>query len=136
MIYQGSVADAPQYFQSIGFPVPANCNPADFYLDVAQGAVPRVGYEDFEWPELFDLWEQFRLLNTLGTIGSNLESQPFADGRTQAQISQSGLSRSHSVSYKEDVARANEELTAQTSDYILNAGTRCSKCYLRTYPSN
>ena len=38
VIYHGPVADAPKYFQSIGFPLPSNCNPADFYLDVSQGA--------------------------------------------------------------------------------------------------
>ncbi len=38
-IYHGTIAAAPDYFASIGFPVPVNCNPADFYLDVCQGQV-------------------------------------------------------------------------------------------------
>jgi len=54
------VNEAPKYFENIGFPLPANCNPADFYLDLCQGAVPRKGYPSFEWPELFDLWEAHR----------------------------------------------------------------------------
>mmetsp|Transcript_28294 Transcript_28294/g.39343 ORF Transcript_28294/g.39343 Transcript_28294/m.39343 type:complete len:888 (-) Transcript_28294:290-2953(-) len=39
MIYQGPVNAAPEYFSSIGFPVPEDVNPADFYLEVAMGKV-------------------------------------------------------------------------------------------------
>ena len=60
MIYFGPLHEAPAYFASIGFPLPQNCNPADFYLDVSQGAVPRVGHPDHEWPKLFDLWEEHK----------------------------------------------------------------------------
>ena len=35
-VFHGPVSEAPAYFASIGFPVPPNHNPADFYLDVAQ----------------------------------------------------------------------------------------------------
>jgi len=41
IIYQGAVDRAPAYFASIGFPVPEEDNPADFYLEVAMGKVKR-----------------------------------------------------------------------------------------------
>ena len=70
VVYHGPVNDATTYFASLGFPLPPNTNPADFYLDVAQGAVDReVASKDeggakvwqrFDWMELFDLWEEHR----------------------------------------------------------------------------
>ena len=57
VVYYGPVAEAPEYFSSIGFPLPPNCNPADFYLDVCQGGVPRQNDPGFEWSHLFELWE-------------------------------------------------------------------------------
>lgn len=64
VVYHGPVCEAPAYFASIGFPVPNNTNPADFYLDVAQGAVNRCVEGGlcvkFDWTELFDMWEEHR----------------------------------------------------------------------------
>lgn len=34
IVYNGAFADAAEYFAAAGSPVPANCNPADFLLDV------------------------------------------------------------------------------------------------------
>lgn len=56
VIYHGAVLDAPDYFTGLGFVMPEKCNPADFYLDVASGMVPREGHPEFEWPQLFELW--------------------------------------------------------------------------------
>lgn len=57
VVYHGAIVDAVKYFSSIGFSLPDNCNPADYYMDVTQGAVPCSGKPDFDWRELFDLWE-------------------------------------------------------------------------------
>lgn len=32
IVYQGSSKQSPYYFQRIGFPVPLNSNPTDFYM--------------------------------------------------------------------------------------------------------
>lgn len=37
MIYGGGVVDAPQYFTQLGYAVPQNSNPADFFIEVAFG---------------------------------------------------------------------------------------------------
>jgi ABC-type multidrug transport system ATPase subunit len=58
VIYHGPVKESEAYFKSIGFPLPVQCNPADFYLDVTQGAIPRKDHPEFEWPDLFDFWEE------------------------------------------------------------------------------
>lgn len=62
VIYHGPLNEAPDYFASIGFPLPISCNPSDFYLDVACGVIPCKNDPHFEWPKLFDLWESTRLL--------------------------------------------------------------------------
>lgn len=65
VIYHGPVKESEAYFKSIGFPLPVQCNPADFYLDVTQGVIPRKDHPEFEWPDLFDLWEE-QLSNSHG----------------------------------------------------------------------
>ena len=55
-IYQGPVKEAPKYFASIGFEMGEMMNPADFYLDVANGAVKRKGDSTFEPTHLFKFW--------------------------------------------------------------------------------
>ena len=72
VVYFGPVQDAPKYFESIGFPLPAHCNPSDFYLDLCQGAIPRIGHPNFQWAELFELWESHRLGKTNGGSGLRL----------------------------------------------------------------
>ena len=56
VIYQGPVKDADAYFASIGFKMEGLMNPADFYLDIANGAVPRKGDDSFTPPDLFRFW--------------------------------------------------------------------------------
>lgn len=58
VVYCGPLNEAQGYFSNIGFPLPHNTNPADFYLDVCQGAVPRDNDPNFKWQDLFVLWEE------------------------------------------------------------------------------
>lgn len=54
-VYQGTVADAAEYFSaSLGFATPANVNPADFYMDVIGGSV-KIGDEEID---LFESWKE------------------------------------------------------------------------------
>ena len=55
-VYQGTVAGAEEYFKNMGFVVPANVNPADFYMDVIGGVIKKDG-EKVEPFKLFDAWE-------------------------------------------------------------------------------
>lgn len=56
MIYQGPVKDATAYFSSIGFDMDELMNPADFFLDIANGAIKRKGDDNFTPPDLFRFW--------------------------------------------------------------------------------
>ena len=44
-------------FESLGFPLPPNENPADFFLDVLAGSVGRQGVAAFHPQDLFALWD-------------------------------------------------------------------------------
>ena len=57
-VYLGPATAALPYFGSIGFEMPANENPADFYMDIISGQVPRRGNPNFKPSELFKMWEQ------------------------------------------------------------------------------
>lgn len=113
VVYHGPVRDAPNYFASIGFPLPDQCNPADFYLDVAQGAVEPIGApmavkvgrgrDRFDFVELFDLWEEKRLLDAglLGEGGPSPswpESMKREDSVNSASHRSSNMVRQSSVS--------------------------------------
>jgi energy-coupling factor transporter ATP-binding protein EcfA2 len=57
VVYHGPISEASAYFESIGFKPVGLTNPADFYLDIANGAVARDGDPDFIPPHLFQFWE-------------------------------------------------------------------------------
>ena len=54
-VYQGSVEGAKEYFDGMGYPCPANINPADHYMDVI-GGVMKKSNEKFNPVVLFDAW--------------------------------------------------------------------------------
>lgn len=56
VVYHGPVDEAEAYFESIGFVPSGLTNPADFYLDITNGAVAREGDPDFKPPDLFRFW--------------------------------------------------------------------------------
>ncbi|XP_004346076.1 ABC transporter CER5 [Capsaspora owczarzaki ATCC 30864] len=56
--YNGPTSEIAGYFGSIGFPVPATGNPADFYLDVLAGKIPRQGDPAFHPTHMAELWKQ------------------------------------------------------------------------------
>ena len=57
VVYQGPVCDAVAYFSSIGFEMKTPMNPADFFLDITNGAVDRENDASFETPDLFRFWD-------------------------------------------------------------------------------
>ena len=50
-VFQGPSTAALPYFNSLGFELPPNENPADFCLDVISGSIPCQGRPDFR-PEV------------------------------------------------------------------------------------
>ena len=59
-VFQGTVDEATDYFKKLGFVVPPNINPADFYMDVI-GGVDHEGTDDFNPNVLFDAWTRHNL---------------------------------------------------------------------------
>lgn len=55
-VYMGPTRGMTAYFERIGFPLPPRMNPADYYMDVVAGLVPRENHPDFKKEYLFDLW--------------------------------------------------------------------------------
>ena len=53
-VFQGPSTAALPYFNSLGFELPPNENPADFCLDVISGSIPCQGRPDFR-PEVHSL---------------------------------------------------------------------------------
>jgi ABC-type multidrug transport system ATPase subunit len=56
-VYLGPAKELANYFQPRGFTCPQKANPADYYMDVIAGIVPREGHKSFDADELFDMWE-------------------------------------------------------------------------------
>ena len=56
-VFLGNSEQALNYFSDLGFQLPQNENPADFFLDVISGEVRREGDPDFQPNDLFELWE-------------------------------------------------------------------------------
>jgi ABC-type multidrug transport system ATPase subunit len=56
-VYLGPATGMGDYFGNRGFPCPPKLNPADFYMDVVAGIVPRKDHEKFDKNDLFEMWE-------------------------------------------------------------------------------
>jgi ABC-type multidrug transport system ATPase subunit len=103
VVYQGPVCDAVAYFSSIGFNMKTPMNPADFFLDITNGAIERENDPAFKTPDLFRFWnnklngrpldyipddDHHALLRTTTLVGSSQHEEdidatlsPFASAR-------------------------------------------------------
>lgn len=57
-VYLGPSTSAKDYFESIGFEMPQDENPADWFMDVISGEVPNKNIPNFKPEMLFELWER------------------------------------------------------------------------------
>lgn len=59
-VFMGSPQEADAYFKGLGFICPESVNPADFYMDVVAGIIPKENDPDFTKSDLFHLWDQHK----------------------------------------------------------------------------
>jgi hypothetical protein len=59
------------YFTGIGFPLPSQMNPTDFYMDVISGLIPRKNNPNFKKEDLFDLWINYKNNNNNNNSNNN-----------------------------------------------------------------
>jgi len=57
-VFLGSSMDAKSYFESLGFEMPQNENPADWFMDVLSGEVSNNKIQNFKPDMLFALWRE------------------------------------------------------------------------------
>ncbi|KAJ3126574.1 hypothetical protein HK098_007403 [Nowakowskiella sp. JEL0407] len=68
LVYFGPREAATAYFAKIGFPLPQDEAPADYFMNVVSGKIAREGDEFFEPSDLFEFWKEFE------KVGHRLES--------------------------------------------------------------
>lgn len=75
VVYHGPVSEGMTYFRSLGFEPPQTMNPADFFLDIVNGVVPRQGDPNFKPEDLFGLWRENRNRGSspASTINENVD---------------------------------------------------------------
>uniref|UniRef100_A0A6U6G2C4 Calmodulin n=1 Tax=Zooxanthella nutricula TaxID=1333877 RepID=A0A6U6G2C4_9DINO len=56
-VYLGPSSGAKRYFEGLGFSMPQDENPADWFMDVLSGEVANAKIEDFEPDQLVSLWQ-------------------------------------------------------------------------------
>ena len=49
-VYLGPTNQALHYFEELGFALPKHSNPADFFMDIISGSVPRKGNKNISFP--------------------------------------------------------------------------------------
>mmetsp|Transcript_39591 Transcript_39591/g.84561 ORF Transcript_39591/g.84561 Transcript_39591/m.84561 type:complete len:834 (+) Transcript_39591:103-2604(+) len=94
-VFLGSSLDAKSYFESLGFEMPQNENPADWFMDVLSGEVSNNRISNFKPDMLFGWWRDRNSLELCGAGGHASLSQQF--------LSSDGL-RSRTVTFEEDRA--------------------------------
>ena len=67
-VFLGSVSEAENYFEMLGFQIPEKVNPADFYMDVIGGLCKGSEESTGTLPER---WEQYAAGNNAGAENTN-----------------------------------------------------------------
>lgn len=57
-VYMGRTEDMEPYFDKMGFPLPPQINPADYYMDVIAGLIPCSNNPNFKKEDLFEIWKE------------------------------------------------------------------------------
>jgi len=57
-VFLGSSLDAKSYFENLGFEMPKNENPADWFMDVLSGEVSNTRINNFKPDMLFEMWRR------------------------------------------------------------------------------
>eukprot|EP00928_Gymnodinium_smaydae_P022773 TRINITY_DN19016_c0_g1_i2.p1 TRINITY_DN19016_c0_g1~~TRINITY_DN19016_c0_g1_i2.p1 ORF type:complete len:686 (+),score=142.41 TRINITY_DN19016_c0_g1_i2:98-2155(+) len=57
-VYLGPSTEAKSYFENLGFSMPADENPSDWFMDVISGEVANSRIADFQPQQLFGIWER------------------------------------------------------------------------------
>ncbi|KAJ3049995.1 hypothetical protein HK097_009010, partial [Rhizophlyctis rosea] len=76
VVYFGPREDAVQYFDTIGFTIPVDESPSDFYMDVTSGKVPSAYDADFKPSDLFEYWNQHQ--SGRNPFAGRQEQDPYA----------------------------------------------------------
>ena len=83
-VFQGTVPEAENYFDCLGFEKPDKVNPADFYMDVIGGVVEN---KQSEFTTLPESWEQHACQNSAGSEGDeNAAGDPDSPVRREADV--------------------------------------------------
>nr|KAJ3418067.1 hypothetical protein HK105_000398 [Polyrhizophydium stewartii] len=96
IIYAGPRDEAVAYFETLGFQLPANENPADFFMDIAQGRAlsPKAG--TYTPTDLFQCWEQ-HVLRGDALLGFQIWRRPTVIEGGAVETASQDLSRRTSV---------------------------------------
>ena len=85
-VYQGSVENAKEYFESMDYPCPANINPADHYMDVIGGVVKK-GDEKPDPKALYEAWiNHAAQRNEIKTDNIDVEEKNFNGGGEELMV--------------------------------------------------
>ena len=59
-VYMGKTTKVLQYFESLGFYLPQNVNPADFFMDIIGGTIKNLSDTHFQHDRLPEIWNEHK----------------------------------------------------------------------------
>ncbi|BDA44911.1 probable broad substrate specificity ATP-binding cassette transporter at N-terminal half [Coccomyxa sp. Obi] len=113
--FQGASSAALPYFVSIGFELPPNENPADFFLDIVSGCVPCHANPDFKPEDLYGIWEE------LGGAWAETAAQEAIAGAPETAEAVPELSPQQLQLVQEQFDRVDRERTGNITPEAINA---------------
>ncbi|KAK9908170.1 hypothetical protein WJX75_003729 [Coccomyxa subellipsoidea] len=113
--FQGASTAALPYFISIGFELPPNENPADFFLDIVSGCVPCHANPDFKPEDLYGTWED------LGGAWAETAAQEALAAAPEAAETIPELSPQQLQLVQEQFDRVDRERTGNITPEAINA---------------
>ncbi|KAF9351953.1 hypothetical protein BGX26_010140 [Mortierella sp. AD094] len=147
VVYHGPRTEAPNYFAAIGFPVPKDSSPSDFYMDVISNNVKSKIAKKFKPFYLYRYWESYckRAQTFYADGGNGVEyrhpSTQASNGSLNppayARVNQSTMSIQNQSHLPESFAMTNmNETTPMTSPSALSSPGSSSASPSTLHPSS
>jgi hypothetical protein len=143
-VFSGTAPSALPYFANLGFRLPANDNPADFFMDVISGQSPRFASPDAEHPmkfepiELTEDWKQHvaNVANNTVSLPSSTQKKRYLFGPIQLGLLTRFFTEADSNSNgldSDEIATVLRQLrVSPESEVINNKQTRALNSFLET----
>jgi len=126
-VYLGPSLGAKSYFEGLGFEMPADENPADWFMDVLSGEMPNSRISDFRPEMLFAMWREHPAAAAQDDAALAGEGAGAGQGRAQGADGRArGLSTADDRAILQQKLEEGWDSVDSNGDGVMDAAELCS----------